>query len=209
MNSRQHIRELLPFHANGTLSDEEREQVEAALANDPALKQEAELLQLLRDKIRKLPQPKSPGEFGLARLRRDISNEESPADVHRTAGTDTRRGWWATWQPRIAVAAMLLVIVQGGALVYQQQALEESRLVPMGASGYAGPVIQVTFRPGVTAMAIEESLTATETEIIAGPSAAGVYRLRLRDSAASAEKAQETVQRLARMESVFAHVALE
>ena len=76
---RQNILELLPFWVNGTLSPEERDMVEAALEQDPTLRQEAEMLALIRATVKEQPEMQSPGELGLARLRRVI--EDNPQTV--------------------------------------------------------------------------------------------------------------------------------
>ena len=77
VEERRRVAELLPFYVNGTLSADERTEVDALLAEDEALRQEVALLNHIRDAIKADAPDFSPGELGLARLTRAISNEKA------------------------------------------------------------------------------------------------------------------------------------
>jgi len=71
-------------------------------------------------------------------------------------------------------AAITVIVVQGALLVqsHYQSAVYE----PAGTSE-TGPLIQVRFEPGATERQIRTLLVDAGLEIVAGPSASGVYRL--------------------------------
>lgn len=73
--TREELELLLPFHANGTLEGEELAALEAALAEDSDLAAELELLRTIRSGMQADDEIRSPGEFGLARLMRDVERE--------------------------------------------------------------------------------------------------------------------------------------
>ena len=67
------IAALLPFWVNGTLTSDEAAAVEAAVAADPALAKEVVFLQAVRSQMQTIQPGYSPGEIGLARLKRAIT----------------------------------------------------------------------------------------------------------------------------------------
>ena len=74
----------LAFHVNGTLEAEARAEVEALLAEDARLRSEAEALAVIRAEMQ-AEGIRSPGEFGLARLLRDVAREHGVAVIVRVA----------------------------------------------------------------------------------------------------------------------------
>ena len=160
---RQYIEELLPFWVNDTLSADERAEVESAMQSDAELRADAGFLRTLQDKIREDVPGYSPGEFGLARLMRDI--DAAPQTV---APGKPRTAMFAG----LAAAAIALAMVSLPSFQSVQQPVFEQ------ASGDAGDVVlTVSFQPDLT----EERLAATLLEhglvIVDGPSALGLYRL--------------------------------
>lgn len=74
----EQIAKLLPFWINGSLSPDEAAAVAAAVAANPALAAEAAFLRGLRDRMQAEAPGYSPGEIGLARLKRSIALPAAP-----------------------------------------------------------------------------------------------------------------------------------
>ena len=195
------LRALLPFRVNGSLQGEELQNLDAAMAQDAALVDEARALAQLRRDIHDLPAPVSPGEFGLARLLQDLDRS---ADLsHHPRQTGPRPAiltaiWTAIWtaflptfltairpvrQPMwmVAFAAGIIGLGLGHALWSDWQ----GNVTPgyQQASARSGmATLSVTFEPTVSQAALTQLLLAHDLSIVDGPSALGVYRLALPDA---------------------------
>ncbi|MAM63007.1 zf-HC2 domain-containing protein [Maritimibacter sp. UBA3975] len=161
--AREDIEALLPFYANGTLSDAERAEVEAALAEDPSLDLELSVLRAMRENLQS-EEPGSPGEFGLARLMREVDREARAQPRAPARGIPVR-----FWQ----VAAALALV----ALVAQSLFLFDSRAPDYRLAGEADGQIVVAFDPEATEADIRALLNGLGLEIVGGPSALGLYEL--------------------------------
>jgi len=158
------VEELLPWYVNGTLTADEEREVREYLRGNEAAEREVGWLKQIRQAVQ-TQELRSPGSFGLRRLRASLARE--PAAKARPDG----RG---RWMPLAAAAAITVIVVQGALLVqsHYQSAVYE----PAGTSE-TGPLIQVRFEPGATERQIRTLLADAGLEIVAGPSASGVYRL--------------------------------
>lgn len=161
----------LPFLVNGTLGAAEKAEIEALMAEDALLAAEHEALAAIREGMQ-AEDIRSPGEFGLARLMRDVGREGAgPATLKDPVQAPTR-AW--VWQ----VAAALAVI----GFLAQGYLLRESSS-PQGGYQLAGAAqpgaLVVTFAPGATEESIRALLVEQNLEIVAGPTALGLYRLDL------------------------------
>lgn len=189
-----HPDDLLPWHANGTLAGEERAAVEAHLAHCGRCRQELEFLRALRDGIQRQGAEASPGELGLKRLRRDLDAAAPEATPERP--------WW---RPALATAA-LVIIVQGVLLLNLWQTDTAPGITPLGEAG--GSLLQVRFDPQAREAQIRALLREVGAVIVDGPSAVGLYRLRLPDAKNDADR-QAALERLQRADEVIDHVAAE
>lgn len=166
--TRNEIEQLLPFLANGTLEGDEKDAVEAAVAEDPALQSELTALQAIRETLQ-AEEGFSPGDMGLARLMRAVDDEQSvPLPSNRPY----------IWQ---FAAAMLLAIVVGQALWFAQ---------PDDGVGYelAGQaVFEISVVETTTEADLRALLLQAGVEIIAGPSALGLYELQPLDGVTETE----------------------
>lgn len=194
MSERRDIEELLPAYVNGTLDAERAHRVETALHEDPGLAEEHRFLTSLRDELRRDP-GRTPGELGWQRLRRGIERE-------RAASPAPRR---QRFRRPAAVAAAVVIMIQA-VLLWRAYDPAGPAYEPFEA-GRAGQ-IQVRFEPQATAKQIHALLAGADLEIVSGPGASGVYRLRLtRDADDAAIEA--AIERLAERDAVVAHVARE
>lgn len=193
MPSRREIEELLPGYVNGSLTEPERDAVERALADDAELQDELRFLEGLQGELQARAAVPTPGSLGWHRLRRRIA-EVSAAPPERHHG----------WRQAAAVAAAVLILAQGGLL--WQAYHDDARYEMLGGESEAR--LQVRFVPDASAGEIAELLAAEELEIVSGPGAAGIYRLRTAESATPAE-IDALVDRLAQHDAVVAFVARE
>lgn len=175
-DERTRLEELLPFAVNGTLDEAERAELEAALEGDAELAAEMRFLEGVRDRVRAREVPNSPGEFGLARLKRAIA-EEAPSAAPAAANDNvvplTRRtGFWKA----AAVAACTLFAIQTAVVITAPE--DVVRLAGGGpAEPKKGPTLTVAFLPTATEADIRALLLEAGVEIVEGPSALGLYRV--------------------------------
>lgn len=151
---------LLPFYVNGTLEPESREIVDAELSANPGLNDELKALSNLRETMQQLDFGTSPGQFGLARVLRDIDELEQKKPSKPVL----------PWS--IAVAAVAALIAVGTAW-----------MADLGAPHYkyvSDPdenLLTVAFQPEATQAEISDLLLELQLEIKKGPTAIGLYKL--------------------------------
>ncbi|MEQ8366297.1 MAG: hypothetical protein RIB61_06265 [Roseicyclus sp.] len=169
---REEIEALLPFYVNGSLDAEDKAIVEAALVDDPDLQADLEALSSIRETMRAdADDARSPGEFGLARLMRDLDKEPgraAPAPAPAIARAARGRLW------QIAAGVLLAIGLVQGVLLYQAGG-EGFRLASGGDQTQA--VMTVAFNPDAREADIRTLMLDVGVEIIAGPSAIGLYEL--------------------------------
>ncbi len=157
---RDDIDALLPFLANDTLTGDERDQIQSAVAADPDLQAELAALKAIRTTMQ-TEEAFSPGEMGLARLMRAV--ETTPA-------APVKRPW--LWQ---AAAAVLLAVVLGQGLALMRTN------DPSDPGGYqlAGdtPAFTIAFHADTTESQLRDLLLLAGVEIVHGPSALGLYQI--------------------------------
>lgn len=182
---------LLPWYVNGTLSEDERREVEAYLERSSHARDEVELLRALRQQVKDEAIESSPGELGLQRLKRQMK-----AEAQRPEATDRMAGRTLTvasfWRP-LAVAACLVVMIQAGVMVgLGGFGTGDSDVTT--ATGGSPAVLQVTFAPEATEQQIRDVLQQAGASIADGPTALGVYSLRLVDDQGSVDEALATLR---------------
>lgn len=165
-DDRNKLEELLPFYLNGTLDDVEQQKVETALAEDEELQFELEFLKAVQTSVRSRDPGNSPGEFGLARLNRDIDREQSARGAQIN---QSRSNIWRI----AAVVAIGLFSVQSAIFVSQSGFGVE--LAGGGDASVDGETLTVGFSAEATEGEIRDLLLELELEIVGGPSALGLY----------------------------------
>jgi hypothetical protein len=151
--TRGEIEALLPFMANGTLTGEERQMVEAAVNADLSLQDELATLRAIRLTMQ-AETVQSPGDFGVARLMRETQPHATPSRP-------------LLWQ--IAAGVLLAIVVGQGALMIRDPVSDGYEL-----AGQVSPAL-IGFAPEATDIAKRELLLEAGVEIIGGPSALGLY----------------------------------
>lgn len=180
---------LLPWYVNGTLAGDERRQVEAYLERSSHARDEVELLRALRQQVKDEAVESSPGELGLQRLKRQMKQEAAQPQDRMAGRTITVASFWRP----LAVAACLVVMVQAGIMV----GLGGFGTTDGGvttATGGSPAVLQVTFAPEATEQQIRDVLQQAGASIADGPTALGVYNLRLVGAEASVDEALATLR---------------
>lgn len=186
--------DLLPWYANGTLPDAERRTVEAHLADCPRCREEIAACQSLREVIRQTEEAvPAVHPARLARLMERIDTEE------RSAGRGWRRAFLAPWQglatllrmtPPLArgalVAQLIFLVALTGLLVRWSSLPEEpapaapvyrtlSESGPAPAAAERTERLRLVFADGTTEREARDLLLGIRGQIVAGPSALGVY----------------------------------
>ncbi len=192
-----HPEELLPWFVNGTLSVEERVEVEQHVESCVQCQQEIALLQKIRTEVKDTP-VQSPGEFGLNRLLNEVRHKQKGVGV--TPQTQSRG-----WQTGLAIAASLMIFVQAG-LLFDAWFLSKP-MSPLAGPQKDGVVLQVTFEPTTTEAQIRELMTDIQATFIDGPSSLGLYRIRLDSIASSQSSVHDTIKQLRQHTDIIHHVA--
>ena len=173
--SRQELELDLAFLVNGTLSPEDTAELEALLAEDELLAAERDALATIRAEMQ-AEHVSTPGEFGLARLMREVDRETAaPA----TGGGNVVRfpGRNFLWQA-VAAVAVIGIVAQGYFL--RPPTSVEINVAPAGyvmAGAAEAGALLVAFAPTVTEAQILDLLLGAGLEIVSGPSSLGLYRL--------------------------------
>ncbi len=162
----EHPEELLPWYANGTLTGEEMRMVENHLQNCGQCRQELAWLKQLRQQIKDIHVPESPGEVARARLMREVSQQPRRPRVQ----------WW-----QAALAASLAVIVIQGAVIFRLAgpALPQIAAAPIGSPPGQEALVRVRFKPTATEAQIRQALRVINGVVVDGPGDSGVYYVRL------------------------------
>ncbi|HEX9942717.1 MAG TPA: zf-HC2 domain-containing protein [Thermoanaerobaculia bacterium] len=181
------IWELLPWYVNGTLSERERERVEAHLADCRRCQEEERACRRTAEAVKGAGEvAPSPHPVQLQRMLARIEESEREERV--------RSGWWNLGSPfrslieatpgplrgaLLAQVAVILMLV--GVLVWQE--LHSAPPPPAVYHTLSDPVpapaaavrLRVMFSPRATEREIRELLLGVRGEITAGPSPLGVY----------------------------------
>jgi hypothetical protein len=187
------LEEMLPWHAAGTLSREEAEAVEEALARDPELARRFELVrEELSETIHLNESLGAPSARAMDRVLAAIAAEGRVQRV-RPGVSLTRRftGFFEMLSPRAVAwagaAAALVIVVQAGLIAGLTVGDRSGASLEMASyeepAGAAAPATfaLVRFVPQASAADIARVLEAHRVAIVDGPKPGGLYRVRIAD----------------------------
>ena len=185
-SERSDIEDLLPWHAAGTLDYREAQSVEAALASDPELARRYELVrEELAQTIHLNESLGAPSARAMDALFAKIDAEPARhAAASFNLGAIVRE-FFASLSPRTlawsASAAALAIVLQaaviGGIVIKEQSAGYETASAPSNAAD--GTYAVIRFQPQASAADITKFLETNNLRIADGPSAGGLYRVRI------------------------------
>lgn len=170
--------ELLNYLA-GRSSDTEARRIADAAAGNPDLRAEIALMQAARGVLETETEETSPGDFGWARLSRAIDAEAGTV----SAGLPSR-GRSPVWlvAASAAIAAVALWQVVAVPLLPSRGGVAPGYVTATDPVD-AALVLTVAFVPTATEAQIRTLLREAGAEVIGGPSALGLWRLRFPDAA--------------------------
>ncbi|MBI3433476.1 MAG: hypothetical protein HY056_00105 [Proteobacteria bacterium] len=211
---RGEIEELLPWHAAGTLSRRDAARVEAAIAADPTL---ARNLEIVRDELHGAINLNeslgAPSARAVQKLFAAIDAEPARGTTPRLAHAIAARvaGFFAGFAPRTLAwsAAAAAVVILAQAAVLTSVYVGEPRYQAASAPHVAGAVrgtndVLVRFVSDAGASAITKFLDQFDASIVEGPMSGGIYRLRI---APKGQTKDDIARQVARMQEERAIVS--
>lgn len=183
------LKALLPLFVSGRLSGDDRVRVQAWLdATDSARAELAWWQAVQRDLRAKVDQDlvEYSGDFGMARFQERLAGIEPGSSVKVVRRLDQWREWWrAHWMAPALGLCAAMILVQAVLLHQSQRAQPDSAMEPLSGALPASSVLAsseavflVAFEPGATEANIRELLAKVQGEIVGGPTALGLYRVR-------------------------------
>lgn len=183
------FKEMIPLYINGRLSDSERAAFEAALASDPALKQELsefeEIAALYPDIEEAIPFPSSDRVF--SRIMDNIDAQEKKAaspdgpgvffekltEFIRTTFFSPRVAW------AVAAVQLVLLVTLVGTMPDRQ---DFKTLSSGGGTSETALKINIVFEEDAKEKDIRALLNQLDAGIVAGPTANGLYVIEIPQS---------------------------
>jgi hypothetical protein len=185
---RSDIEELLPWHAAGTLGRRDAQRVEAALAGDPELARRYELVrEELAQTIHLNETLGAPSARAMQALFAKIDAEPARnPTVSINLGARIAE-FFANLSPRTlawsGIAAALVILLQVGLITgimlkEQSPGGYATASAPTSVAG-EGAYVLIRFQPQASAADISQFLETNKLSIADGPSAGGLYRVRV------------------------------
>jgi hypothetical protein len=186
-SERGDIEALLPWHAAGTLSLREAQSVEAALASDPEL---ARRYELVREELAQtVALNESLGAPSVRAMDALFAKIDAEPARHQAMSFDLGgrlRTFFASLSPRTlayaGTAAALAIVLQAaviGGFVIKDQGAGGYQTASAPPSATEGTYAVMQFKPQASAADIAKFLETNKLSIADGPSAGGLYRVRI------------------------------
>jgi hypothetical protein len=189
LDEREEIELLLPWYVTGKLSAAERQRVDRFLAENPDIARQIELArEESAETVISSEALGAPSAGSLDRLMQQVSRMPRRAGPMQilTGGLERLADWIGgltrVQLGAVAAAAALLLAVQAGALLYMTERgsrTYETASGPTETVGGAGTFAVVSFQPTASAADIAALLSQTGAQIVEGPKAGGLWRVRL------------------------------
>ena len=207
MNTTDHddndVRLLLPWAATGRLSRQDMERVRALVQRSASAKAELDWWQSVsRDMRMESPEVAQAmqGDMGFARFRERLAATPQPAAPRAKAAVQKWLSFnWlkANWMAPALAASLCVVVVQGLMIEGVFAPAPGDITILSGPAASDGAQLSVAFQPQASDVAVRAVLADIQGEIVGGPSALGLYRIRVKMDVAEArtrlEKAQAVV----------------
>ena len=210
MNHREII-DLLPWYANGTLDEKERNIVESHLTECHECATEMKSLAAVRRTVAEagnhaptlppLAMNRALAEIEIYEQNRAARQGKRPPPRFKEQVTDLWNRWWQptpVFARALIAAQVVLLLALGIVAIYQYQHPPAVYRTASGPAFAKGSTFAVRFRPTATEQEIREALSAIKGKIIDGPSALGLYTVQVptaRDGSAESERALETLRK--------------
>jgi anti-sigma factor RsiW len=185
---RSEVEDLLPWHAAGTLGHRDMQRVEAALASDPELARRYELVrEELSQTVYLNETLGAPSPRAMAALFAKIDAEPARQQAISINLGARIREFFADLSPRTlawsASAAALAILLQAGliaGIMLKEKSAGgyETASAPASVAG-DGAYALIRFQPQANAAEIDNFLETNKLSIAGGPSAGGLYRVRI------------------------------
>ena len=188
LDPHEEIEALLPWYANGTLTPAETATVERHLVQCPACRADLEQCRALATAVRDNAESWQPAPGGFDRLMAEIDRLEPKPEPVKTAspsffqrfldwlGATPNPVRWTLALESMAVAALLLIVAAP-----MLRTAPEYETLSSGTEQPAAkePRLRVVFADTATAGDIRQLLRDIDGNIVAGPTALGVYTVAL------------------------------
>jgi hypothetical protein len=185
---RSDIEELLPWHAAGTLDHRDMQRVDAALARDPELARRYELVrEELAQTVHLNETLGAPSPRTMTALFGKIDAEPARRPSASIDLGDRIGEFFAALSPRTlawsASAAALAIVLQAaliaGLVIKEKNAGGyETASAPATFAG-EGTYVFIRFQPQASAADITQFLATNKLSVAGGPTAGGLYRVRI------------------------------
>lgn len=198
------IEELLPWHAAGTLDRRDAERVEAALKRDPEL---ARRFEMVRDELGATIQLNETLGAPSARAMTDLfaKIDAEPKRAPRSLGLGARiTAFFGGFTPRAmayaSAAAVLAIVLQAGVIGVMVSKSGsgggyETASAPTTAPG-VGAFTIIRFAPQATMDDITKFMEQNKFNVVAGPTAGGLYKVRVGEAALAPADLNTLVKKL-------------
>lgn len=203
MDDRQEIETLLPWFVTGKLDAADHQRVERYLRDHPDMQRQIVLArEESAETVAGAESLGSPSRASFDRLMAQVAVQPRRRAGLLEALTPhfERIADWITGLSRpqigaMAAAAALVVAVQGASLVYLATGSSPSRTYETASGGGdakadQGTFALVSFRPTATAAEVTAALAELDVQIVAGPRAGGIWRVRLSPEALAQDQAE-------------------
>lgn len=206
---RREIEDLLPWHAAGTLSRRDAKRVEEALARDAELARRYELVrEELSATIHLNETLGAPSARAMEKLFAKIDAEPARKSIAKSIASLNIGArvveFFASLSPRTlawsATAAALAIMLQAGLIagVMLKEPTPggyQTASAP-GAGTAEGAYALIRFAPQASAADITKFLEGNKVSVVGGPSAGGLYRVRVAASGMPKDELARLVKRL-------------
>jgi hypothetical protein len=220
MDDRQEIETLLPWFVTGKLDAADRQRVERYLRDHPDMQRQVVLArEESAETIAGAESLGAPSRASFDKLMAQVAAEPRRAGVLEAVSPYFERiADWITSLSRpqigaMAAAAALVVAVQAASLVYLATGSSPSHTYETASGGGdakadQGTFALVSFRPTATAAEVTAALAELNVQIVAGPKAGGIWRVRLSPEALAQDQAEARLAALRAKATVVGFVSL-